>query len=115
MNNKTIAMIQLDGLIAGMEMNSSIPVQLSELKLIKQLLTASQQTVNPCIKAVAQLNAANPQPPLRAVPMSLFPSMSSLQAVVDSAYSQLPITDKNVMHSLLMTYHNTLLKEVNHG
>lgn len=34
------ALIQLDGLIAGMEMNSEIPVQLSELKLLRQLLVA---------------------------------------------------------------------------
>jgi hypothetical protein len=34
-----LAMIVLDGLIAGVESNSSIPVQLSELKMLKQLLT----------------------------------------------------------------------------
>lgn len=34
-----IAIIMLDGLIAGMESGSSIPVQLSELKTLQILLT----------------------------------------------------------------------------
>ena len=41
--------------------------------------------------------------------MNLFPTMGSLQEVIDLAESKLPITDKNEMYSLLMTYHNTLL------
>lgn len=53
------------------------------------------------------------QPQLRAVPMTLFPVSGSLQEVVDLAESKLPITDKNEMFSLLMTYHNTLLKVLN--
>jgi hypothetical protein len=53
-----------------------------------------------------------PQPPLRAVHMGLFPTLGSLQEVVDFSESKLPITDKNEMFSLLMTYHNTLLKQV---
>lgn len=52
------------------------------------------------------------QPPLRAVHMALFPTLGSLQEVVDFSESKLPITDKNELLSLLMTYHNTLLKEV---
>jgi hypothetical protein len=56
---------------------------------------------------------SNPQPPLRAVPMvgamPLFPTMGSLQEVVDYADSKLPITNKNEICSLLATYHNTLL------
>lgn len=48
-------------------------------------------------------------PPIRAVPMGLFPTRSSLQEVIDLAMSQVPITDKNVVYSLLATYHNTLL------
>lgn len=56
--------------------------------------------------------ASNQQPPLRAVHMGLFPTLGSLQEVVDFAESKLPITDKNEMFSLLMTYHNTLLKEI---
>lgn len=43
-------------------------------------------------------------------PMGLFPTMESLQSVVDLAYSQMPITNSNQMLGLLMTYHNTLLK-----
>ena len=48
---------------------------------------------------------------LRAVPMSLFPTMGSLQEVVDLAESKLPITSPNELFSLLMTYHNTLIQE----
>ena len=55
---------------------------------------------------------SNQQPPLRAVQMALFPTLGSLQEVVDFAESKLPITDKNEMFSLLMTYHNTMLKEI---
>lgn len=54
--------------------------------------------------------STNPQPQLRAAPMGLFPTLGSLQEVVDFADSKLPITDKNDLFSLLMTYHNTLLK-----
>ena len=46
---------------------------------------------------------------LRAVPQGLFPTMETLQSVVDLARTQLPITNANQLHSLLMTYHNTLL------
>jgi hypothetical protein len=44
--------------------------------------------------------------------MALFPTLGSLQEVVDFADSKLPITDRNDMFSLLMTYHNTLLKQL---
>lgn len=44
--------------------------------------------------------------------MGLFPTLGSLQEVVDFADSKLPITDRNEMFSLLMTYHNTLLKQL---
>lgn len=57
-------------------------------------------------------SAGNLHPPLRAVPMALFPTLGSLQEVVDFADSKLPITDRNDMFSLLMTYHNTLLKQL---
>ncbi len=49
------------------------------------------------------------EPALRPVSMGLFPTMGSLQEVVDYADSQLPITSKNGLTSLLMIYHNTLL------
>lgn len=52
----------------------------------------------------------NPDPPLRAVPMTVFPTLGSLNEVVELGESKLPIKDKNELFSLLMTYHNTLLK-----
>lgn len=53
------------------------------------------------------------QPQLRAVPMSLFPTAGTLNEVVDLGNSRLPITNPNELLSLLATYHNTLLKQVN--
>lgn len=38
--------------------------------------------------------------------------MGSLEEVIDYADSKLPISCKNELYSLLMTYHNTLLKVV---
>lgn len=38
MSNYVFAMIQLDGLIAGIEANSEIPVSLAELKTLRVLL-----------------------------------------------------------------------------
>lgn len=58
------------------------------------------------------MNQPNPQPLLRAAPMALFPTLGSLQEVVDFAKSKLPVSDENEMFALLMTYHNTLLKEL---
>lgn len=52
------------------------------------------------------------QPPIRAVHMGVFPTLGSLQEVVDIATSKLPITNANELTSLLFTYHNTLLKLV---
>lgn len=49
---------------------------------------------------------------LEAKYMALFPTLDSLQAVVDLALTQLPITNKNTAISVLMTYHNTLLAQV---
>ena len=49
------------------------------------------------------------QPPLRAVHMGLFPTLGSLQEVVDLADSKLPITSRNEVISLLMIMQNTLL------
>lgn len=51
------------------------------------------------------------QPQLRAVPMSLFPTAGTLNEVIDLGESRLPITNQNELFSLLMTYHNTLLKQ----
>lgn len=50
--------------------------------------------------------------PIKAVPMPLFPTMGSLQEVIDLAEANLPITTKNDITALLGMYHNTLLKEI---
>ena len=52
------------------------------------------------------------QPPLRAVPSGLFPTLGSLNEVVDLADSKLPIVNRNELISLLMIYHNTLLSQL---
>ena len=44
--------------------------------------------------------------------MSLFPTMGSLQEVVELAESKMPITSRNELFSLLMIFQNTLLKEL---
>lgn len=41
---------------------------------------------------------------------SLFPTMDTLESVVELGMSQLPITTPNALMSILNTYHNTLLK-----
>ena len=53
------------------------------------------------------------QPLLRAVPMGLFPQMNTLQEVIDLGETKLPIHNKNDLVSLIMCYHNTLLKVAN--
>jgi hypothetical protein len=50
------------------------------------------------------------QLPLKPVPMTLFPTMDSLGEVIDLAMSKQLTYNKNELLSLLMTYHNTLLK-----
>jgi len=49
---------------------------------------------------------------LKPVPMSLYPTMNSLQEVVNLATSKIPVVHQNDMVSLLMTYQNTLLKQL---
>ena len=51
-------------------------------------------------------------PSLRAEPQPVFPTMDSLQEVVDMAISQLPITTQNDVVVLLLSYHNTLLAQL---
>jgi hypothetical protein len=53
-----------------------------------------------------------PDTGLQAEPMPLFPTMDSLTEVVDFADSKRPISSKNELYSLLMVYHNTLLKVI---
>lgn len=43
---------------------------------------------------------------------SIYPTMPSLDTVILKAYSELPITDKNQLYAIIMTYHNTLLAEL---
>ena len=44
--------------------------------------------------------------------MPVFDTLNSLQEVLDLAESRLPIVSKNELHTLLLTYHNTLLKQL---
>lgn len=52
------------------------------------------------------------QSALRAVPMTLFPAMDSLDEAVNFAYSKIPVVSQNEMLGLLVVYHNTLLKQL---
>lgn len=45
-------------------------------------------------------------------PAEIYPTMGSLQEVLDLAESQLPIRTRNHVTTLLMTYHNTLLSQI---
>ena len=45
-------------------------------------------------------------------PNTVYPTMPSLDTVILKAYSELPITDKNQLYAIIMTYHNTLLAEL---
>jgi hypothetical protein len=53
-----------------------------------------------------------PPLPLSPVPMPLFPTAGSLQEVVELGESRLPLTNKNDLVALLITYHNTLLAQL---
>lgn len=55
------------------------------------------------------------KPPIRAVPMGLFPTMDSLDEVVSLAETTYTQASGNEIKSLLMTYHNTMLKVLNNG
>ena len=44
--------------------------------------------------------------------MTLYPTLDSLQEVIELANSKLPVITQNEMYSLLMTFQNTLLKEL---
>lgn len=50
---------------------------------------------------------------LSVVSMPLFPTLGSVQEVIELANSKIPVTHQNEMYSLLMTFQNTLLKEIN--
>lgn len=44
--------------------------------------------------------------------MSLFPHMDSLQSCMDMIVSQLPLNNKNAAVGAVLTYHNTLVKQL---
>jgi hypothetical protein len=46
---------------------------------------------------------------------SIYPTRDSLQEVIDEGVSQLPITSKNQLIGLLMTYQNTLVNLMMRG
>lgn len=54
-------------------------------------------------------------PQLKAVPQTIYPDKDSLEEAAQYIMDQVPITDPNEVYALLMVYHNTLLKELNHG
>lgn len=54
-----------------------------------------------------------PRQELTATHQSLYPEKSSLYEAMQSAQAALPITDVNSLTSVMMTYHNTLLRTVN--
>lgn len=68
----------------------------------------TNMTVKPQFKPETQV----PIQPIPTAPMNVFPTLGSLQDVVELGESQLPITDKNELFALLMAYHNTLFKQV---
>lgn len=58
------------------------------------------------------MNLIHRQPPIRAVPMNIFPTLTTLEEVIALAKSQLPIMDEQQLVTVLMMYHNTLLAYV---
>ena len=63
------------------------------------------------LKAVPNTNQPY-QRVLDTVSKPVYPTMDSLQAVIDLAKAKLPICSDNDLMSVLMTYHNTLLDQV---
>jgi len=53
--------------------------------------------------------------PIKPVPLSLYPTMNSLDEVMDMAQAKVPQMARNEIVSLLLTYHNTLLQEIAKG
>jgi hypothetical protein len=52
------------------------------------------------------------KPPLRAVHMSLFPAMDSLDEAMNYCCAQLPVQDRQKLVTLLMIYQNTLINNL---
>lgn len=53
-------------------------------------------------------------PLIKAEHQSLYPTLSSLDEVVVAAQDIFPAEYKNVLFNVLMTYHNSLLKVLEH-
>ena len=52
------------------------------------------------------------KPRLRAVRMSLFPTLNNLDEAMQYAQSKFPDSSRNDLYSVLMTYQNTLLSQM---
>lgn len=49
---------------------------------------------------------------LRAVKSGLFPTLDSLEAAINNGMAQLPIETPNQLMSVLMTFQNTLIQQL---
>ncbi len=49
---------------------------------------------------------------IKLTPMPLYPTLNSMNSVVDLAISQLPGVPVNTIMTLFMCYHNTLINEL---
>lgn len=56
-----------------------------------------------------------PNADVNAMKMSIYPSMNSVTEALSFIEAQVPVQSKNEMFSLLMMYHNTLLKEIHNA
>lgn len=62
------------------------------------------------MNATPKKETSDLHPALRPVHLGLFPTMDSLESVVDMGLAQLPINTPNQLVGILMAYHNTMLK-----
>jgi len=54
-------------------------------------------------------------PEIKPIPQTIYPEMDSLDEAAEFILDQVPISNLNEMYVLLMTYHNSLLKEISNG
>lgn len=47
---------------------------------------------------------------MKPEPQTVYPTMDSINEVIELASSKVPLTKRNEMYALLMTFQNTLLK-----
>lgn len=52
---------------------------------------------------------------IKPIPQTIYPEKGNLTEAAQFVLDQVPVTDPNEMFALLMTYHNTLLKETANG